>query len=48
LNHVGDDPMLLRRMDVPFEGGPRSLLASVSGLTDLVDQFLRRLGTARR
>ncbi len=48
LNYAGDDPMLLRRMDVPFQGSPRSLLASVSGLTDRVDQFLRRLGTARR
>lgn len=48
LNYVGDDPMLLRRMDLPARGGRESLLASVSGLTDWAGQFLRRLGIARR
>jgi peptidoglycan/xylan/chitin deacetylase (PgdA/CDA1 family) len=39
VNRVGEDPALLRRMDLPAHGTPRSLLASVSGFTD----WMRRL-----
>jgi peptidoglycan/xylan/chitin deacetylase (PgdA/CDA1 family) len=43
LNRVGDDPMLLKRFNLPETGGVAETLAEVSGLADSVRGVLVRL-----
>lgn len=47
-NHVGDDPMTLRRIDLPVHGSLTETLARVSGLSEAQSRLIGRLRTALR
>jgi peptidoglycan/xylan/chitin deacetylase (PgdA/CDA1 family) len=47
-NRVGDDPLTLRRRPLPDTDDPTEILASVSGLSDLLSRLTRRPRWLRR
>ena len=48
INRVGDDPMLLKRINFPESGGTAEILAEVSGLAEVLSDLIARVRGRRR